>query len=190
MDFILEGAGIFIYPLGLCSFLALYIMIERFIALRESKVIPRDISNALISGRIPDVKGDFGTAAGRIINFYTNSNPEPEALKAFAQLEVSRMERGMFWLDVVISAAPLLGLLGTVAGLVTVFATADGGIPEPESISRGVGLALSTTILGLSIAIPAVVANSYLNRRIDKLCARINIGIECLIEMSHSKREK
>ncbi len=189
MDFIIEGAGIFIYPLGLCSFLALYIMIERFIALRESKIIPKDVLNALISGRIPDVKGDFGTAAARIINFYTASAPEPEALKAFASLEVSRMERGMFWLDVVVSASPLLGLLGTVAGLVTVFATSDGRIPDPESISRGVGLALSTTIIGLSIAIPSVVANSYLNRRIDKLCARINVGVECLIEMSHSKGE-
>ena len=95
---------------------------------------------------------------------------------------MTRLERGMFALDIVISAAPLLGLLGTVAGLVTVFASGEAS-PTPEAISRGVALALSTTILGLCIAIPAIVGNSYLNRKIDKLCAQINICVERLIDI-------
>ena len=88
----------------------------------------------------------------------------------------------MFILDIVISAAPLLGLLGTVAGLVGVFASGDG-IPTPESISKGVGLALSTTIIGLSIAIPAIIGSAYLNRKIDKLAARLNVCIERLLNI-------
>ena len=111
------------------------------------------------------------------------------ARKAFAQLEMTRLERGMFMLDIIISAAPLLGLLGTVAGLVTVFAT-DDSIPSPETISKGVGLALSTTIMGLSIAIPAIVGNSYLNRRIDKLCARLNVCVESLIDIQAKSASK
>lgn len=182
MNFVLQGAGVFIYPLGLCSFLALYVIIERLISLRDSRIMPREISNSLVEGKIPQTQCDLRTAAGRIIYFYKNSNPDPDALKAFAQLEMSRLERGMFILEAVITAAPLLGLLGTVAGLVAVFATQNGGVPSPDSISRGVGLALSTTIMGLSIAIPSVFFNSYINRRIDKLCARINIAVECLID--------
>lgn len=182
MEFILEGAGVFIYPLGLCSLVAVYIILERLIALRESKVIPREIASALVSGKISENEGDISTTVGRILFFNRNSRPEPEALKAFAQLEMTRLERGMFALDIVISAAPLLGLLGTVAGLITVFASGET-IPSPEIISRGVALALSTTIIGLVIAIPAIVGNSYLNRRIDKLCARINICVERLIDI-------
>lgn len=187
MNFILEGAGIFIYPLGACSFLALFIIVERIISLRESKVIPREVANSLIAGKLPQLSNELSSSIGRILYFFKTSKPDPEALKAFAQLEMTRLERGMFWLDVVVSAAPLLGLLGTVAGLVTVFAT-DSSLPSPETISRGVGLALSTTIIGLSIAIPAIVGNSYLNRKIDKLCARLNICVESLIDV-HEKEK-
>lgn len=182
MKFILEGSGIFIYPLLLCSFVGIYIIFERLVALRESKIVPRQIASSLLSGKISDHEGDLSTTVGRILFFNRNSNPDPEALKAFAQLEMTRLERGMFALDIVISAAPLLGLLGTVAGLVTVFASGEAS-PTPEAISRGVALALSTTILGLCIAIPAIVGNSYLNRKIDKLCAQINICVERLIDI-------
>ena len=173
MKFILEGAGIFIYPLLLCSFVGIYIIFERLVALRESKIVPRQIASALLSGKISDHEGDLSTTVGRILFFNRNSNPDPEALKAFAQLEMTRLERGMFALDIVISAAPLL---------VTVFASGEAS-PTPEAISRGVALALSTTILGLCIAIPAIVGNSYLNRKIDKLCAQINICVERLIDI-------
>lgn len=187
MKFILEGAGVFIYPLAICSFLALFIIIERMISLREGKVIPREVANALIGGKFEDLKLDLSTTAGRIVYFFKTASPDPESLKAFVQLELTRLERGMFWLDIVISAAPLLGLLGTVAGLVTVFATPAEGLPTPEAISRGVGLALSTTVIGLSIAIPAVVGNSYLNRKIEKFAARLNIGVERLIDISKKR---
>ncbi len=185
MDFILEGAGLFIYPLGLCSLIAVYIIVERMLALRNGRIISKKAMRALISGDILKIDASEKTLAGRIVKFSREEHPDQEALKAFAELEITRLEKGMFLLDVVISAAPLLGLLGTVAGLVTVFASADGVLPSPELISRGVGLALSTTILGLSIAIPAILGNSFLNRRIDKICARINICVERLIDLQN-----
>lgn len=180
MDFILEGAGIFIYPLGLCSFAAAFIIMERLISLRSGKVIPQRIEEALYAGRLPEVEGK--SSAGRIVAFYKDCTEDPDALKAFARLEVSKLERGMFVLDIVISAAPLLGLLGTVAGLVGVFASTDG-IPTPETISKGVGLALSTTIIGLAIAIPSIIGGAYLNRRIDKLAARLSVCVERLLHI-------
>lgn len=182
MDFILEGAGVFIYPLGACSVLALFIIIERLVALRTRNVVPTKLAAPLIEGKIPETDADklAKSSVGRILLFYKVANPDAETLKAFAQLEMTKLERGMYLLDVVISAAPLLGLLGTVAGLVAVFVSGNG-TPSPETISRGVSLALSTTMLGLSIAIPAIVGNSYINRRIDKLCAKINICVERLI---------
>lgn len=186
MDFLLEGAGLFIYPLGLCSFVALFVIIERLISLRTSRVIPHKVADALVSGDLADCDGDQKTAVGRIIYFCKASNPDGEAIKAYAQLEMSRLEKGMFLLDVAISAAPLLGLMGTVAGLVSVFSVSD--IPSQETISRGVGLALSTTLLGLAIAIPSILGSSFLYRKIDTLCARINICVERLIDLQSASK--
>lgn len=185
MNFILQGTGMFIYPLGLCSFVALYVIIERLIALRSEKIIPKEIANALISGKLLRYDANLKTSVGRILYFYKHSNPDAEAIKAFAQLEMSRLERGMFLLDVCVAAAPLLGLLGTVAGLVSVFT--GNTIPSPEVITKGVGLALSTTIMGLSIAIPSILGSSFLYRRIDTLCAKINICVERLIDIRNSE---
>ena len=149
MKFLLEGAGLFIYPLALCS-----------------------------------LAGASNTTVGRIVAFCRSANPDAEAIKAFAQLEMTRLERGMFLLDVIVGVAPLLGLLGTVAGLVSVFSV--DGAPTQEIITRGVGLALSTTIIGLAIAIPAMLGSSYLYRKIDTLGARINICVERLIDIRNS----
>lgn len=165
--------------------MALYVIVERLISLRKSKVIPTLIAESLVSGKLGDFNGDMNSSVGRIIYFYRNAHPDADALKAFAQLEMTRLERGMFLLDVAVSAAPLLGLLGTVAGLVSVFA--GEGLPSQEEIARGVGLALSTTILGLSIAIPSILGSSFLYRRIDILSVRINICVERLIDFSSKK---
>jgi len=181
MNFILEGIGLFIYPMGLCSLVAVYVIIERCISLRKKNIIPKEIITALLSGETLAENYESKSSLGRILNFNKKNNPDAESLKAFALLEISRLERGMFLLDFVVSAAPLLGLLGTVSGLVAVFST--DGIPQPDNISRGMGLALSTTIIGLSIAIPALAAASYLRRRIETYAVKINICVERLVDL-------
>ena len=180
---LLNNAGIFLYPLALCSFIAVFITIERFVALRNSKILPHDMVDAFVAGNLVEINFSQSSVAGRIVAFYKKRQPEPEALKAYARLEVSRMERGIFLLEVVIGAAPLLGLLGTVTGLTQVFGgfSADTGLPDPAAFITGIALALNTTILGLAIAIPALAAHSYLMRRVESLAARLSVGVECLI---------
>lgn len=186
---LLNNAGIFLYPLAVCSFIAVYITIERLIALRNSRVIPRHMVDAFIEGDFDKVESSMHSVTGRIVTFYRERQPEPDALNAFARLEVSRMERGMFLLEVVIGAAPLLGLLGTVTGLTQVFGgfSADTGLPDPAAFIKGIALALNTTILGLAIAIPSLAAHAYLLRRVESLAARISVGVECLIELRERK---
>lgn len=185
---ILSTTGIFLYPLAACSFVAVFIVVERLIALRNSKIIPRVAVDAFIAGREETIASEHKSVVGRIVGFYRERSPDPEALKAFARLEVSRMERGLFLLEVVIGAAPLLGLLGTVTGLTQVFGgfSAETGLPEPEAFIKGIALALNTTIIGLAIAIPALAAHSYLLRRVESLAARISVGVECLVKSKHS----
>lgn len=190
MDLI-ESAGFFIYPLLLCSFVALLITLERCMALRPSRVIPRAMLDAFIRGDASALKSSSSSVSGRIIDFFRERKPDVEALKAFARLEVSRMERGLFLLEVVVGAAPLIGLLGTVTGLTQVFNgfSIESGLPEPALFVRGIALALNTTILGLAIAIPSLVAHAYLMRRVESLAARISVGVECLSKQSDGENE-
>ncbi|MEM1222690.1 MAG: MotA/TolQ/ExbB proton channel family protein [Verrucomicrobiota bacterium] len=181
---LLTDAGVFLYPLALCSFVAVFITLERLFALRNSRVIPTKIIEALVSGEMSQLEGSFDSVTGRIIKFYQERSPDLESLKAFASLEVNRMERGVFLLEVVVGVAPLLGLLGTVTGLTQVFGgfSADTGLPEPGAFIQGIALALNTTILGLAVAIPSLAAHAYLIRRVDSLAARIYVGVEALSE--------
>ena len=178
------NTGIFLYPLAACSFIAVFITAERLIALRNSRIIPRAAVDAFVTGQVEAIEPDQGSVVGRLVGFHRERRPDPEAMKAFARLEVSRMERGVFLLEVVIGVAPLLGLLGTVTGLTQVFGgfSVETGLPDPEAFITGIALALNTTILGLAIAIPSLAAHSYLLRRVESLAARIHVGVECLIK--------
>lgn len=185
---IFTNVGIFIYPLLICSFVAVFITIERLIALRPSRIIPNASLDAFVSGRVGEVTADSRTVAGRIVGFHTQRQPDSEGLVAYARLEVSRMERGIFLLEVVIGAAPLIGLLGTVTGLTQVFSgfSAETGLPDPATFIAGIALALNTTVLGLAIAIPALAAHAYLLRRVESLAARIGLGVQSLLQSTDS----
>ncbi len=176
-----QDAGIFAWPLLLCSLLATFIIVERLIALRTSRIIPSAVRQQLTAGEIPE-SGDIRSVAGRIIAFYHDPQSDAEQLKAFARLQLSRMERGLFILEIVVSAAPLIGLLGTVTGLVEVFShMPESGTPDMDVFREGVALALTTTVIGLAIAIPSLAFNSYLGRRIESYAADLEVGLERLI---------
>ena len=190
MQELITNAGIFAWPLGLCSVLATVIILERLFALRRRCIIPREYEVAFSQGDIPK-SGDNYSVAGRILQFFHSGQLDAEQLKAYTRLQVTRMERGLFILEIIVSAAPLLGLLGTVTGLVTVFSqiSPETGMPDPASFVEGVSLALTTTILGLSIAIPALAFNSYLTRRVDTFEAQLEVGVERLVaSMKQSPR--
>ena len=181
MDLV-KSIGVFIYPLLGCSLIAVFIVTERLLSLGASKVVKQDVINALIQGDSDKVQGETGSAMGRIISFYRERNPSPEALSAFASMEAAQLERGLFLLEAIIGAAPLIGLLGTVTGLTQVFGNffAESGLTNPDAFTSGIAMALNTTIIGLAIAIPSLVAHAYLLRRVEWLTTRIGMGVECL----------
>ena len=114
-----------------------------------------------------------------------------DTLRSYARLEITSMERGLFLLEVVVSAAPLLGLLGTVTGLVKVFSQipAGGGVGDTAIFSEGIAMALLTTIAGLAIAIPTLISHSYLARLIDKRASSISWLTERLVDAVYPKDE-
>jgi len=182
MSSLFQDAGIFIYPLLLCSLLAVVVVVERVFALRAGAVIPPALWRALLSGHEPKVPDNDHSVLAEIVRARLGGM-DARGLRAFASWQVSRLERGLFLLDLVVGAAPLLGLLGTVTGLVGVFAGFDlsDGLPQTELFVQGIALALSTTVIGLTIALPSLVASSWLYRRVDTLAARIDLAIEQLL---------
>lgn len=182
---IIEGAGIFIYPLGLCSLLGIFVIFERGMALRIENILPKTLVDKVIVGQI-DEPVEKESVLSRILSFFNERSQEPDKIRAFTNLEVNRMERGLVILEIVTGAAPLLGLLGTVTGLVQVFANTsfETGIPDQTAFIGGVALALTTTMIGLSVAIPSLVAYNIYQRRIDTYTVQLDAMIERLHTLS------
>ncbi|HQY06406.1 MAG TPA: MotA/TolQ/ExbB proton channel family protein [Lacunisphaera sp.] len=178
---IFKGAGVLIYPLALCSVIAVYILCERLYSLRQDAVLPNDLVDAIVEGK-PAQAGRHSVLA-RVVEFADRHQDDPEAVKAFARLEINRMERGIPYLDVIYAAAPLIGLTGTVAGLLQVFSqiSPETGLPDPVAFTKGVALALSATIIGLTIAIPSLVGAGYLQRKVENYAARLDLLLERIL---------
>jgi biopolymer transport protein ExbB len=178
---ILKGAGLLIYPLGLCSVIAVYIICERLFALRQPAILPEDLVDAIIQGK--PITGGRHSVLARIVEFAEKHRDDPDAVKAFARLEINRMERGVPYLDVIYAAAPLIGLTGTVTALLRVFAaiSPETGLPDPVAFTKGVALALSATVIGLAIAIPSLVGGGFLQRKVENYAAKIDVLLERLL---------
>jgi len=161
-----------------------YIICERVYALRKNVVMPEDLVDAIVQNKA--YSGGRHSVLARILEFAEQHQHDEDAVKAFARLEINRMEQGIPYLDVIYAAAPLIGLSGTVTGLLQVFSQIDNdtGLPNPVAFTKGVALALSATVIGLSIAIPALVGGGYLQRKVENYAVRI----DSLLERINSRR--
>ena len=183
-----EQLGIFVYPLGACLLISIFITLERLFSLRRGLTFPRKVEKALLSGEFPNKKWKQGSAAERIVHVAIHEKASEDTLRAYAKLEVSGMERGMFLLEVVVAGAPLIGLLGTVTGLVEVFSQMPaGGTVDKSLFSQGISFALLTTMVGLAIALPTLLFNSYLQRILDKRASGLEWLTARLIEATDRK---
>lgn len=185
---IITGAGFLIYPLALCSIIAVYIVCERLYSLRKGAVLPDDLVDAIVEGR--EFTPGRHSVLARIVGFAEKHRDDPEAVKAFARLEINRMERGVPYLDVIHVTAPLLGLTGTVLGLLHVFknVSTETGIPDPAPFMQGVSLALSATLIGLIIAMVALVPAGFLQRKIENYAVKIDLLLERILSR-HNKQK-
>ena len=182
VEFLKKG-GIFVFPLILCSIAGITAIAFKAMSLARSRIVPENLSAGMDSINAHDSDGVVGelkhgsSALARLgsIALKHHGKPTPEisqVVEAAAREEVIKMHSGIGVLDVVITVAPLLGLLGTASGLVTIFAGL-GETTDHLAIARGIAEALNTTIFGLAIAVPCVIAHSYFTRRIERLTARM-----------------
>jgi biopolymer transport protein ExbB len=195
-DFFIKG-GVFMAFLLAISFVAVTVILLRLIALRRRAVIPVLIEKEIYKlkpGEVPEhlrhLIQDDTSPLSRIVEVavrpYNATKQETlEVVQSRARQEIVRLESGLFILEIVVGIAPLLGLLGAVTGLVRVFSNIGSGVmstTDLKGIASGIGEALSTTIVGLAIAIPALVAFSYFSRRVERLAVEMESLLTDLIE--------
>ena len=165
-----------------CSAVAVFIICELAFSLRRAAVMPQDLVDAVVNKR--QLMGGRHTVLARIVEFAEQHKNDEGAVKAFARLEINRMERGIPYLDVIYAAAPLICLTGTVTGLLEVFSqiSPETGLPDPVAFTSGVALALSATVIGLCIAIPSLVGSGWLQRKVENYAAQLDVLLERILQ--------
>jgi len=181
---LVRKGGPVMFPLGLCSLLGLALSIERFISLSRKRIIPPRLMEDLQARMRDGTKGaaeavracdESRAPAGRVFKaglmcLPMGSAAVEKAIEDAGDREADKLKRSLRGLAVVGSISPLLGLLGTVYGLIDVFQTASlGGMGKADLLAKGIYEALVTTAAGLTIAIPVVLVYQYLNTKVDGL---------------------
>ncbi|MCH7909422.1 MAG: MotA/TolQ/ExbB proton channel family protein [Candidatus Hydrogenedentes bacterium] len=179
---VLRQGGWPMIPLAFCSLAAVTIIIERLVALRRGRVLQAGVVDALRSYAgedsvkpTLDVCMQSGGAFARIIEELLGARHLDhvhviETVHVTGRREVGRLERGLIVLEIIAGISPLIGLLGTVLGMVTVFdAITAEGIGDPQVLSDGISKALITTVAGLCVAIPSLAFHSYLSNLVESM---------------------
>lgn len=196
---IIQAAGWPIWPLIACSVVCLALIIERFISLKQAKVAPpKLLDEALAVSRQgipgPDVvkQLESNSALGSVLASgmrAINSNPrcsEDElrsAMEGAGRKAAAKLERYLPAIATIASAAPLLGLLGTVIGMIEIFGSQGGGSGgtgsgNPQQLAHGISVALYNTAFGLIVAIPALMFWRYFRARVDAYLLTLELAGE------------
>ncbi|MCD6431028.1 MAG: MotA/TolQ/ExbB proton channel family protein [Deltaproteobacteria bacterium] len=192
-QFVMKG-GYLMYPIMICSVLTLAILFERLFALRRSRIIPDkfiiEVSDLVRQQRMEDALTQCrlnNSSIARVlmagISRHNKSRQQvKEAIEDVGRLEAANLERFLTILGTIAGIAPLLGLLGTVTGMIKAFSViSHAGIGNPQMLAGGISEALITTATGLTVAIPAFVFYKLLRSRVDKRILRMErVSIEIL----------
>jgi biopolymer transport protein ExbB len=183
---IIQAGGPVMWPIILCSVVALAIIGERFWSLQESRVIPPEISarvwQLVGSGDLTDkhvAALEQNSPLGRVLaaglaQRHRSRELVKEAVEDAGRHVVHELERFLNMLGTIAAVSPLLGLLGTVIGIISAFnAITHGGVGDPRALSGGIGQALVATAAGLCVAIPSLVGYRYLRGKVDRLVVQM-----------------
>lgn len=199
IQFFLHG-GFFMFLIVLLSILALTIIIWRGIALRYDTILPPAIGNSIEVLRPGGEPENVIRSAGKdpsplacVVRVLLEHRHWPmsenrEAVQTRARHEVARMEKGLVFLEITTGVAPLLGLLGTLSGLVGVFANL-GDTGDPTLVARGISEALNTTIMGLAVAAPSLIAYNYFMRKVEIMAIEMESTVDDLLEKLYSRED-
>lgn len=192
---IIQAAGWPIWPLVICSILGVALIIERFISLQRSRIMPRQLlEEAMTASRekLPgadvikhledsSVYGGLLAAGLRAVSSNPVLNEEElrSTMESAGRHAAHKLERYLPALATIASAAPLMGLFGTVVGMIEIFGSQNAsGSTNPLQLAHGISVALYNTAFGLMIAIPTLILWRYFRAQVDGYLLQMELGSE------------
>ncbi len=197
---LIQAGGWLMIPILICSVLALAIIIERFWTLQQRRILPDALrGRATRLAQEPQLEGRYlealraNSPLGRILaaglaHRHHGRSAMAEAIEDAGRHEAHRLERYLNTLGTIAAITPLLGLLGTVIGMIKVFgAISAEGLGDMPALSGGISEALITTASGLTVAIPALMAYRYLRGLVDTRVVEMEQEALALLEVSEPR---
>ncbi|GAB6139798.1 MotA/TolQ/ExbB proton channel family protein [Methylosoma difficile] len=199
---IIKSGGWMMLPILMCSVIAMAIVVERFWTLQANKVLPPDLVQqvwklsrerrldalALQKLRHSSPLG-YVLAAGAANSFHGREIMK-ECIEEAGRVVVHRLERYLNTLGTIAAVSPLLGLLGTVFGIIEIFSSLmNGGAGDPTALAGGISVALITTAAGLIVGIPSLIFHRHLERMVDDYVIHMEAEALKLVEIMHGDRE-
>lgn len=199
---LVKAGGWLMLPIILCSVAAFAIVVERFWFLQRKRITPKHLvaqvwhwarQNDLDESRIQFLKANSPLGqviAAGLLNRHHSREVMKESIEDAGRHTVPVLDRFLNTLGTIAAVTPLLGLLGTVVGMIDVFtAIIEHGVGNPADLAQGISKALITTAAGLSVAIPSLMFYRYLRGHVNELIITMEQEALKLIEVMHGDRE-
>ncbi len=199
MHWFIKGGPV-MWPLLACSIVAGAAAIDRLVfwwrerRTRDTALVHKLLhltERGLFDEAVSEGTGSRDGVARILVNGLSHHHFSLQAaLEVAINAELRRMKRALGVLDTIITVAPLLGIFGTVTGILTAFSALEGRIPDPRIVSAGIAEAVITTVAGLAIAIPAVIAYNYFCAKVDEAAEMMSTHVtnfQILYEKGKSK---
>jgi biopolymer transport protein ExbB len=197
---IIQAAGWPIWPLLVASIIAVALIIERVVALREQKVIPAGLlDKAIAAHRERGVSNDMlmslaaSSPLGRVLaaGLRNHASPRPvmkEAIDEEGRAVTHELERYLTTLGTIASISPLMGLFGTVVGMIEIFGSQAPSGANPQQLAHGISIALYNTGFGLIIAIPAMIFFRHFRGKVEAFVVDMEQQAARLVDILHGDR--
>ena len=199
---LIKSGGFLIWPLLLCSIISLAIIAERFWSLQTKRIISTNLvikvwewnkKGVLNARHIEELRKDSPLGkvlAAGLVNRKHDREVMKESIEEVGHHVAHDLERFLNTLGTIASISPLLGLLGTVVGMIKVFAVITAqGVGDPSVLAEGISEALITTAVGLTVAIPSLMFYRYFRGRVDELVITMEQEALKMVEVMHGERE-
>jgi biopolymer transport protein ExbB len=198
---IIQAAGWPIWPLIFASVIALALILERLWSLRQSVVAPPGMVDKILgelkqAGMAPELlsrtaqKGPLGRVlAAGLANVKSPRPVMKEAIEEVGHLVAHDLERFLTTLGTIAAMAPLLGLFGTVVGMIEIFGSQSAAGSNPIQLAHGISVALYNTAFGLIVAIPSMIFYRHFRAKVDSLILEMEQQAIKLVELAHGERK-
>ena len=197
---IIQAAGWPIWPLLLASIIAVALIIERSISLRDKKIVPptlleqvigvyqrQGVSSEVLERLAKDSPLGTVLAAG-LRNHKSSRYVMKEAIEEAGRAVAHDMERFLTTLGTIATAAPLLGLFGTVIGMIEIFGSQSPTGTNPQQLAHGISVALYNTAFGIAISIPSLIFYRHFKNKVDTFVVEMEQQAAKLIDILHGER--